>query len=90
MGRAENRKKMKSIKKRMTDEQFGQLNSEINRQYINDEVNSQICFYQKLWSDCIIEAFKKCGYTLDKAKIILDETESIMLKKVEAKKNGKS
>ena len=83
MGRAENRKKIKTIKKRITEKQFKALNSEINMRYVNDEVDKQIKFYQKLWSDCIIEAFKKCGYTLDKAKVVLDETEVIMLKKVE-------
>lgn len=90
LGRAEKRKKGKTIKRVLTSSQLKELENGVNNEYIASEVNLRIENYQKLWTDSIIEAFKKCGYTLDKAKILLDETESIMVKKVAVKRNGKS
>ncbi|WP_294377732.1 hypothetical protein [uncultured Clostridium sp.] len=88
MGRAENRKMKKHIKSKMTEEQFKVFQSEVNQEYVNGEVNKQIKFYQELWTDCLLEAFKKNGYSTDKAKMILDDVELIMLRKIEEKKKN--
>ncbi|BBK77338.1 hypothetical protein [Clostridium butyricum] len=90
MGRAENRKMKKHIKGRMTEQQFNVFQSEVNQEFINGEVNKQIKFYQELWTDCLLEAFKKNGYSLDKSKMILDDVELIMLRKIREKKNNQA
>lgn len=90
MGREEKRKFQKQMRKKLTPEQFEVLQSHANKEIVENEVANQIKCYQDLWSKCIIEAFKKNGYTTDKAKILLDDIELIMLRKLEGKKNGKS
>lgn len=90
MGRAENRKAKREMKKKLTPTQFEILQSSANKEIVELEVANQIKFYQDLWGKCIIEAFKKNGYSTDKAKMILDDIELIMLRKMEAKKNGDS
>ena len=87
MGRAENREKAKYIRKRLTAEQFNSFKDSVNQAYIQDEVEKQIKFYQKFWSVCLVEAFKKNNISTDKAKIILDDTKIIMRQKVNEKKN---
>ena len=89
MGRAEHRKMQRHINKRMTDEQFNRFHSEVNQEYIKGEVNKQIKFYQNLWTECMLEAFKINGLSQAKAKMVLDDIELIMLRKIEEKKNSK-
>ena len=89
MGRAEHRKMQKSIRKRMTDEQFNKLQVEANKGFVEMEVNKQIKFYQNLWTECMLEAFKNNGLSQAKAKMVLDDIELIMLRKIEEKKNSK-
>ena len=76
------------MKKKLTPEQFQTLQSQANKEIVENEVATQIKFYQDLWSKCIIESFKKNGYSTEKVKILLDDIELIMLRKVEEKKNG--
>lgn len=89
MGRAEDRKKKKFMKKRLTNEQLGRLQSETNLEYINLEVEKKCDFFKNLFSDCIIEAFKKNGFSNIQANKLLDDVEIIMKKKV-AKSNEQS
>lgn len=88
MGRAENRKKKKFLNRRLTPEQFERLNSRANKELIDYEVNNQIKFYQALLTECMIEAFKQNKISTDKAKMVLQDIEMIMLRKIEEKKNG--
>lgn len=90
MGRAENRKMKKHLRNSLTPEQFATLQSQANKDMVQLEVNNQIKFYQGLWSECLTEAFKKNGYSNEKAKMLLDDVEIIMRRKVEEKRNGNS
>lgn len=90
MGRAEDRKKAKEIRKKLTPQQFQQLQSDVNRRFIDEEVNARMEYYKGLWSECLIEAFRRNGYTTDKAKILLDDIGLLMKQKVEEKRNGKA
>lgn len=87
MGRAENRKKKKILNRRLTPEQFEKLNSEANKELIDYEVDRQIKFYQNLWTECMIKAFEQNNISKDKARMVLEDIETIMLRKV-AEKNG--
>ena len=89
MGRAEHRKMQKKTKKMLTDEQFKQLQSEANKGYVETEVNKQIAVSQNLLTECMLEAFKNNGLSQAKAKMVLDDIELIMLRKIEEKKNSK-
>ncbi|MGG7177204.1 hypothetical protein ACQPU1_06425 [Clostridium paraputrificum] len=90
MGRAEKRKKAKYVSKKLTPGQFAKLENDINKEFINDEVNNQTAYFRKLFSECLKEAFKKNSVSEIKALMILDDVELIMIRKVEEKKNGKS
>ena len=90
MGRAENRKKKKFLNRKLTPEQFAKLNSEANKELIDYEVDKQIKFYQNLWTECMLEAFKINKISTDKARMVLEDIETIMLRKVEEKKNGEA
>lgn len=46
MGRAEDRKKKKSVNRRITDKQFQALNSDINQEFIKQEVKEQVGFFK--------------------------------------------
>jgi ribosomal protein L9 len=82
MGRAENRKMKKNLKKGLTNEQFQKLQSQANKEIVQFEVSNQIKFYKSLWTECLLESFKKNGISNDKAKMFLDDVEIIMRKKV--------
>lgn len=82
MGRAEDRKKKKFMKKRLTSEQLDKLQSETNQEYINNEVNRQVKFFQGLLSDSLLEAFKMNGVNNTKASKIVDDVQIVMRKKV--------
>lgn len=88
MGRAEKRKQKKALSRRLTPEQFAKLNSDANREMVKYEVDKQIEFYQALWTECMLEAFKQNNISTEKVRIILEDIETIMLRKVSEKKNG--
>lgn len=90
MGRAENRKKAKYIRRKISDEQFKKLQSDINRAYIQDEVEKQLQFVQAFWAECMEEAFKKNNISQTKLKMVLDDIELIMARKVSEKKKNSS
>lgn len=90
MGRAEKRNNNKYIRKKLTTKQFEDLKESMKKEYVNEEVNKAILVYQKLWTECLIEGFKKCGYPNDKAMQLLDQVELLMVQKVEEKSNGES
>lgn len=89
MGRAEDRKKKKSVNRRITDKQFQALNSDINQEFIKQEVKEQVGFFQELFTECLTEAFKNNGISNTKAGVILDDIRIIMIRKVEEKRSGK-
>lgn len=90
MGRAENRKKAKYIRRKISDEQFNKLQSDINRAYIQDEVEKQLQFIQAFWAECMGEAFKKNNLSQAKLKMVLDDMDLIMAKRVEKRKQNSS
>lgn len=89
MGRAETRKQKRAVNKRFTKEQFDALQSDINKEFIKQEVDTQVTFFQNFFSECIKEAFVKNNISLTKANIILDDVALIMNRKVEEKRNAK-
>ena len=90
MGRAEKRNNNKYIRKKLTTKQYEELKETMTKEYVAEEVNKAILVYQKLWTNCIIEGVKKCGYSNDKAMQLLDQVELLMVQKVEEKRNGES
>lgn len=82
MGRAEDRKKKKIMKRKLTNVQLDRLQSEANLEYINQEVEKKCDFFKELFSQCITEAFKKNGFTNVQANKLLDDVQIIMRKKV--------
>lgn len=88
MGRAEDRKKRKYINKKLTPEQFAHLESNVNKEYIDSEVKTQIAYFKKLFSECLIEAFQKNGINLTKANMIIDDVGVIMERKVSEKRGS--
>lgn len=90
MGRAENRKKRRYVNKKLTPEQFAHLESDINREYIDSEVKTQIAYFKKLFSECLMEAMKKNGYSQFKTNQILDDVIAIMGRKVDEKREERA
>ncbi len=82
MGRTERRKQQRVMNKKLSTDQFNKLQSEVNRDYINIEVDRQCTFFKNMFSDCLIEAFKNNGISNSKGKQILEDVELIMLRKV--------
>ncbi len=82
MGRAEDRKRAKNVKKKLNDEQFNNLMNMASSGYIKIEVNRQMNFLQKHFTDAIIESLKKNGFNNTKIAMIIDDVQSIFLKKV--------
>lgn len=82
MGRAEDRKRAKNVKKKLNDEQFNNLMNMASSDYIKIEVNRQMNFLQKHFTDAIIESLKKNGFNNTKIAMIIDDVQSIFLKKV--------
>ncbi|MEG2412597.1 MAG: hypothetical protein RSA29_17025 [Clostridium sp.] len=82
MGRTERRKQQKVMNKKLSTDQFSKLQSEVNKEYIDKEVDRQCNFFKNIFSDCLLEAFKKNGVSNQKGKAILDDVESIMIRKV--------
>lgn len=86
MGRAEDRKKKKYISKKLTQTQFEKLQGDINKKFVQDEVKSQVNNFKELFSECLIESFKKNGYSNEKVRIILDDVSIIMQRKIGEKR----
>ncbi len=82
MGRAERRKQQKFMNRKLSIDQFDKLKNEVNRDYINIEVDRQCTFFKNIFSECLIESFKNNGISSSKGKQILDDVELIMLRKV--------
>lgn len=82
MGRAEDRKRAKECRKKLNDKQFNNLMSMASSDYIKIEVNRQMNFLQKHFTDAIIESLKKNGMSNTKISMIIDDVQSIFLKKV--------
>lgn len=90
MGRAEDRRKKKYIKKRLTPKQFQILQSDCNMEYVEMEVQKRMEYNKKLFSDGLEFAFKNNNISNVKAKAILDDVILYMQRKVKEKENGKS
>lgn len=82
MGRPEDRHRKKTLNKRLTDDQFKKLQSDINQEFINREVKSQIDNFKSVFLECTVEAFKKNGISNSKSKAIADDIELIILRRV--------
>jgi len=90
MGRAEDRKRKKYISKKLTQKQFEILKSDINREFIEKEVSERCKYFKELFSDSLVEAFLKNNLPKSKVMMILDDTDLIMKRKVEERRNGQS
>lgn len=87
MGRAEDRKKKKYIKKRLTPEQFQRLQSDCNMEYVESEVQKRMEYNKKLFAEALDEAFKRQNIPSSKVKAVIDDMCLIMKRKVEERKN---
>lgn len=90
MGRAEIRKQRKYVSKKLSDEQYKKLTGEVNKEYIEKEVESRVDWFKNLFSECLIESFDIHKIPKSKALMIIDDVSNIMQRKVEEKKNGKA
>ena len=82
MGRAEDRKKRKHIKSKLTDEQFKNMMNSVNREYIRDEVERQCTWYKKVFTECIIESFEKNKIGKNKAMKIIEDVDLIIKRRM--------
>lgn len=89
MGRAEDRKRKKNVSKKLTGSQFNRLKSDINHEYVQIEVESQMNKFRGLFSECFIEAVMKNNISQIKALTILDDTCLIMKRKIASKREKK-
>ena len=83
MGRKERRMQQRYVNKRLTPEQFQELQSDINQKYIEEEVQKRIAIFKSLFTDCLMDAMKKNGYSQFKTNQILDDIIAIMGRKVD-------
>lgn len=90
MGRAEIRKKRKYMSKKLTSEQYNNLLNDVNKEYIESEVQDQVIWFKNLFSDCLVEAFEKNNISKIKAIMILEDVSKIMQRKGSEKINGKA
>lgn len=90
MGRAEIRKQKKYISKKLSEEQYKNLLSDVNREYVESEVENRVIWFKNLFSECLIEAFEKNNITKNKALMILDDVNTIIHRKASEKRNGKA
>lgn len=90
MGRAEKRKQKKCINKKLTENQYNRLMNDISEEFINREINTQVTWFKDLFSECLIEAFKKNNVGKKKALMILDDVDTIMQRKASEKNNGEA
>lgn len=90
MGRAEIRKQRKYVSKKLSEEQYKNLISDVNKEYVESEVENRVIWFKNMFSDCLIEAFEKNNITKNKALMILDDVDTIMHRKASDKKNGKA
>lgn len=88
MGRKERRMQQRYVNKRLTSEQFNELKSDINQKYIDGEVQKRIAIFKSLFTDCLMDAMKKNGYSQFKTNQILDDVIAIMGRKVDEKREN--
>ena len=86
MGRQENRKKQRYMKKKLSEHQFSKLMSDSNRQLVNEEVERRTEVFKTLFSECLYESFNRNGIPTMKANMIMDDIVVLMAKKVQEKK----
>lgn len=82
MGRADDRKFQKSVKKKLNDKQFDKLMSDINYEYVSREAKARFDAFRNSFLEAIVEAMKENGLSNIKCKAIVDDTERIFFKKV--------
>lgn len=82
MGRAEDRKRARECKKKLSEGQFKTLMNQASSDYVKIEVNRQMNFLQKHFTDAIIESLKKNGMSNTKISIIIDDIQAIFFRKV--------
>lgn len=82
MGRAQDRKRAKECRKKLNDDQFNKLMNIANSDFIKLEVDRQMEFLQTNFTDAIIESLKKNGFSNTKIAMVIDDVQSIFLKKV--------
>ena len=90
MGRAEIRKQRKYVSKKLSEEQYRNLMSDVNKEYLDREVKNQVIWFKNLFSECLIESFEKNNISKSKALMILDDVDTIMQRKASEKNNGKA
>lgn len=90
MGRAEIRKQRKYVSKKLSEEQYKNLLSDVNKEYVESEVENRVIWFKNLFSECLIEAFEKNNISKSKSLMILDDVDTIMHRKASEKKNGKA
>lgn len=90
MGRAENRKMKKYVSKKLSEEQYKTLMSDVNKEFVEKEVQERVIWFKNLFSECLVEAFEKNNVTKNKALMILDDVDTIMHRKASENKNGKA
>lgn len=82
MGRTENRRIKKHLRKFMTQDQIDNLITDTNKKYLTNEIEKTISLYKKLWTECLLESFNDNGISKLKSKMILDDVELLMQRKV--------
>lgn len=81
MGRAEDRKKSKNIKKKLTDKQYQEMMNSVNKKYLIDEVNAKCNIFSGILLDAVEESLKKNGISNTKISQILRDVELEVLRK---------
>ena len=82
MGRAEDRKKRKHIKSKLTDEQYKNMMNAVNREYIREEVERQCIWFKAVFTECIIESFEKNKIGKNKAMKIVEDVDLIIKRRM--------
>lgn len=90
MGRAEIRKQRKYVSKKLSNEQYKNLVNDVNKEYVEREVQDRVMWFKNLFSECLIESFEKNNISKSKALMILDDVDTIIQRKASEKKNGKA
>lgn len=87
MGRAENRKHKKGVKRKLTPEQYNQLTTNITNDLVEEEMKKRVEYFQTLFTEVMEYAMKKNKISDKKYAEILQDMEIEMLRRAH---NGKS
>ena len=93
LGRKENRKRDRKVRKILNKDQYERLQNDINLEFIENEVEARCDNFRQLFIDCFTEAIEKNNMSKTKAIAILDDVAIIMKRNVaekREKKNGES